>query len=178
MITSEVNVGTITTVKVGRNEVEVTVIEVTENGWIVKSNSSGREFEVSRFERIVGEAPVKPVSSETAPVEPESADLEPENESEEGIPVSEEDNSNPAPESGRQEKKLSLLDAAAEVLKNNTEPLNSKEIIAKAIADGLWIPSGAKTPEQSLYSAIFREMQSKEAPRFKRSDKKGCFEAI
>lgn len=46
MNASEVKVETIATVKIGRNEVEVTVIEITADGWKVKSNSSGRKFEV------------------------------------------------------------------------------------------------------------------------------------
>lgn len=173
-IASEVKVGTIATVKVGRNEVEVTVIAITANGWQVKSNSSEREFEVKKFERIVSAPPVEPESSENANSEPESSNAE-----DEITDRAEDETPNPAPESAATVgKKLSLLDAAFEALKRANTPLNCKEMIAKATTDGLWVPSAAKTPEQSLYSAIFREMQSKEAPRFKRSDKKGCFEAI
>lgn len=39
---SEITVGTIAIVKVGRNEVEVTVTGITEHGWMVKSRSTGR----------------------------------------------------------------------------------------------------------------------------------------
>lgn len=166
-IESSITVGTVAIVKVGRNEVEVTVTEITGHGWKVKSQSTGREFEVRRIERIVADAAAEEEADpETAPVT-----AEPE----------EEDNAvNPAPESGsgpRPEKKLSLLNAAAQVLAACREPMNCKEIIAKAVEMGLWTPTGAKTPEQTLYSGIFREIKSTDEPRFKKSKtRKGSFE--
>ena len=166
-IESNITVGTVAIVKVGRNEVEVTVTEVTATGWKVKSQTTGREFEVRRIERIVTE-PAEEAEPETAaPAEPE-----PEEDDDHAV--------NPAPESGsgpRPEKKLSLLDAAAKVLAASRQPMNCKELVAKAIEKGLWIPTGAKTPEQTLYSGIFREIQTKEEPRFKKSEtRKGSFE--
>ena len=157
-----VAVGTVAIVKIGRNEVEVTVTEVTANGWKVKSQSTGREFEVRRIVRIVAEPDEEPETTE-----PEAAE--------------EEDNAvNPAPESGsgpRPEKKLSLLNAAAQVLATCREPLNCKEMIAKAVEMGLWTPTAAKTPEQTLYSGIFREIKTSEESRFKKSEtRKGSFE--
>ena len=165
-IESTITVGTIAIVKIGRNEVEVTVTEITANGWKVKSQTTGREFEVRRIERIVTE-PAEEAEPETAaPAEPETE---------------EEDNAvNPAPESGsgpRPEKKLSLLNAAAQVLATCRTPMNCKEIIAKAVEMGLWTPTGGKTPEQTLYSGIFREIKTTEEPRFRKSaTRKGSFE--
>lgn len=165
-IESTITVGTIAIVKIGRNEVEVTMTEITANGWKVKSQTTGREFEVRRIERIVTE-PAEEAEPETAaPAEPETE---------------EEDNAvNPAPESGsgpRPEKKLSLLNAAAQVLATCRTPMNCKEIIAKAVEMGLWTPTGAKTPEQTLYSGIFREIKTTEEPRFRKSaTRKGSFE--
>ena len=173
-IESNITVGTVAIVKVGRNEVEVTVTEVTATGWKVKSQSTGREFEVRRIERIVTE-PVEETEAAAPEVqEPETAaPAEPDPE--------EEDNAvNPAPESGsgpRPEKKLSLLKAAAQVLATCRTPMNCKEIIAKAVEMGLWTPTGAKTPEQTLYSGIFREIKTTEEPRFRKSaTRKGSFE--
>ena len=173
-IESNITVGTIAIVKVGRNEVEVTVTEVTATGWKVKSQSTGREFEVRRIERIVTE-PVE----ETEAAAPEVA--EPETAAPAESETEEEDNAvNPAPESGsgpRPEKKLSLLNAAARVLAACRTPMNCKEMIAKAVEMGLWTPTGAKTPEQTLYSGIFREMKSGAESRFKKSEtRKGSFE--
>ena len=162
---SKITVGTIAIVKVGRNMVEVTVTEITAHGWKVKSQTTGREFEVRRIERIIAE--------------PDAVETELEPVSEAAAP--EEDNAvNPAPESGNgphPEKKLSLLNAAAQVLAACRTPMNSKEIVAKAIEMELWVPTGAKTPEQTLYSGIFREIKTSEEPRFKKSaTRKGSFE--
>ena len=195
-IASEVKVGTIVIVKVGRNMVEAIVTGITETGVKVKSRSSGREFETRRIERIVAEpeAPETEVAApETeapeieaaAPAEPEvpeieaAAPTEPETEAE-ALEAEEDHAVNPAPESGdgpRPAKKLSLLSAAAQVLATCRTPMNCKEMVAKAIEMGLWVHTGAKTPEQTLYGGIFREIKTCEEPRFKKSEtRKGSFE--
>ena len=73
------------------------------------------------------------------------------------------------------EKKRSLLDAAVEVLRIAKQPMNTREIIEWAIELKLWQPTGAKTPEQTLYGAIHRENKTKEHPRIVKSDLKGRF---
>ena len=73
------------------------------------------------------------------------------------------------------EKKRSLLDAAVEVLRIAKQPMNTREIIEWAIEPKLWQPTGAKTPEQTLYGVIHRENKTKEHPRIVRSDIKGKF---
>ena len=166
--TSNITVGTIVMVKVGRNEIEVVVTEITANGWKVKKVGSDREFIVTRIERVIAE----PGASEAVPAtEPEAESAAPEAEEEVDTP-------NPAPESGGSpEKKLSLLNAALQVLKRSRTPLNTKEILAQVIEEGLWSPNGAKTPEQSLYSAVFREIKEKETPRVRKSAaRRGAFE--
>ncbi len=163
--TSNITVGTIVMVKVGRNEIEVVVTEITANGWKVKKVGSDREFIVTRIERVIAE----PEAPEAAPA------TEPEAES--AAPEAEEDTPNPAPESGGSpEKKLSLLNAALQVLKRSRMPLNTKEILAQVIEEGLWSPNGAKTPELSLYSAFFREIKEKETPRVRKcAARRGAF---
>lgn len=178
--TSNITVGTIVMVKVGRNEIEVVVTEITANGWKVKKVGSDREFIVTRIERVIAE----PGASEAVPAtEPEVDAVDAEIPSEAAPatePEAEEevDTPNPAPESGGSpEKKLSLLNAALQVLKRSRTPLNTKEILAQVIEEGLWSPNGAKTPEQSLYSAFFREIKEKETPRVRKSAaRRGAFE--
>ena len=185
--TSNITVGTIVMVKVGRNEIEVVVTEITANGWKVKKVGSDREFIVTRIERVIAEPGAPEAVPATAP-EPEAVDAEipseaapaTEQEAESAAPEAEEevDTPNPAPESGGSpEKKLSLLNAALQVLKRSRTPLNTKEILAQVIEEGLWSPNGAKTPEQSLYSAFFREIKEKETPRVRKSAaRRGAFE--
>lgn len=185
--TSNITVGTIVMVKVGRNEIEVVVTEITANGWKVKKVGSDREFIVTRIERVIAEPGAPEATPATEPgAEAVDAEIpseedpatEPEAESAASEAEEEVDTPNPAPESGGSpEKKLSLLNAALQVLKHSRTPLNTKEILVQVIEEGLWSPNGAKTPEQSLYSAFFREIKEKETPRVRKSAaRRGAFE--
>lgn len=80
-----------------------------------------------------------------------------------------------APEVPRAKKKMSLMDAAIEILKQANEPMNTKEIVKAAINKGLWIPTECKTPEQTLYGTIFREITTKENPRIVKAEERGKF---
>ena len=76
------------------------------------------------------------------------------------------------------EKGLSLLNAAAAVLEQSDEPLAVRAMIEKAKESGLWTPKGGKTPEQTLYSAIIREIKDKgDASRFRKAGR-GLFASI
>jgi hypothetical protein len=58
-------------------------------------------------------------------------------------------------------RKLSAIDAAAQVLANSSEPMNAKEMIEAMESKGLWRSPGGKTPHATLYSAILREIATK-----------------
>lgn len=158
--TTEVKVGSKVILKVGRNAVEVEILKPMADGeaYWVRSTSSGKEF-------MMPSARIKvPTVSITPVTEPETA---------------EDEAPNPAPEcttAPRKEKKLSLMDAAVEVLKQSSEPMNTREMVKAATDSGLWIPTDCKTPEQTLYGSIFREMKIKENPRIIKSAVKGKFE--
>ena len=75
------------------------------------------------------------------------------------------------------EQKLSLLSAALEVLKSDDAALTTKQMVEAAKARNLWTPGAGKTPEQTLYSAIMREIKAKgDASRFVK-DARGHFRA-
>ena len=155
----DVTVGSKVIVKVGCREIDATVIEVTENGCQVKSLASGKEFSTTRI--------ISVITPEEMPM-PEDTSME----------VEKQDAPNPAPESAtpvKQARKMSLMDAAVEVLKSSEQPLNTREIVKAATDAGLWIPTACKTPEQTLYGSIFREIATKENPRIVKSEKKGKF---
>ena len=75
-------------------------------------------------------------------------------------------------------KNLSLVDAAVEVLRAEKRPMGVKELVKLATERGLWIPTKAKTPEQSLYGGLYLEMKNSAHPRVRRSAEKGRFELI
>ena len=166
---SEFRIGEIANAKVGRNIVNVEIIEDCGNGcYKVKSLSTGREFSTCRVEKINN------INMEENNMTDEINTIEQE------INTAEvEEFPNPAPECAtapQREKKLSLLDAAVEVLKSSGEPMNTREMVKAATDAGLWIPTGCKTPEQTLYGSIFREIKTKENPRIVKSEQKGKFQ--
>ena len=66
----------------------------------------------------------------------------------------------PAPEAAPT-KRMSLMDAAVAVLKDSGEPMNTREMVKAAAEKGYWTPTACKTPEQTLYGSIFREIKTK-----------------
>ncbi|WP_425613623.1 winged helix-turn-helix domain-containing protein [Anatilimnocola sp. NA78] len=70
------------------------------------------------------------------------------------------------------EKKMSALDAAAKLLGETKEPMNTKTMIETIAAKGYWSSPGGKTPHATLYSAILREINTKgHEARFKKTDR-------
>ena len=66
---------------------------------------------------------------------------------------------------------MSALDAAARVLKENGAAMNCKQMIEAMLAKKYWKTSG-KTPANTLYSAVLREITTKgKESRFKKSDR-------
>ncbi len=76
------------------------------------------------------------------------------------------------PEAG-QAKPMSLLDAAAHLLSLGTgDPMRCKDIVDLAIARGLWTAKAGKTPANTLYAAIGREIKAKgDASRFVKAER-------
>ena len=58
-------------------------------------------------------------------------------------------------------KKLSAIDAAAQLLAGSKEPMNTRQMTEAMAAKGLWTSPGGKTPHATLYSAILREINEK-----------------
>ena len=83
----------------------------------------------------------------------------------------------PKPANEHKPKRISALDAAAQVLAASEVPMRAKEMIAQMEAKGLWKSPGGKTPEATLYAAIIREIAAKgNAARFKKHER-GVFVA-
>ncbi|MBW7905485.1 MAG: winged helix-turn-helix domain-containing protein [Phycisphaerae bacterium] len=73
-------------------------------------------------------------------------------------------------------KRVSALDAAAEVLRKAGKPMRSQEMISAMAEQGLWSSPNGKTPHATLYAAILREIGAKGGEaRFRKTDR-GQFE--
>jgi hypothetical protein len=69
-------------------------------------------------------------------------------------------------------KRLSALDAAAQVLSEAGQPMNCQEMIAAMTAKGYWTSPAGKTPAATLYSALLREIKTKgDQARFQKTDR-------
>ena len=160
----EIKVGDTVLLKVGRNEAKVKILKPMAGGnaFMVKSLSSGKEFIVPGNRLNVPTVSIERIETKPEPVAAAPAAIEPE------------DAPNPAPDAVPT-KKMSLMDAAVAVLKDSGEPMNTREMVKAATEKGYWTPTACKTPEQTLYGSIFREIKTKAKPRIVKSETKGKF---
>ena len=217
MSISEIHVGSLIRVKIGKNPILAKVVEILDGAVRVCSLANNKEFNVPESRvQLDGEQPApantepqteqetteleaqseagaasdsaeseEPETEEQteAPVDSEQATVEvvPEDEAAEFTPSGEDEEDeyaiNPAHESDKPVKRLSLLNAAVIVLKDAgpEHPMNCKEILEAILERQLWTPTDCKTPEQTLYGSIFREINTKEHPRIAKSNVKGKF---
>ena len=146
--------------KVGRNLVEVRVKAKTGTGWTVTTRT-GRTLNVRSLEAVPGAAAgiASAATPKTAAKAAKAAAK-----------------AAPKAEAAAVPKKgLSLLNAAATVLERSGEAMPVRAMIEEAKASGLWTPGGGKTPEQTLYSAIIREIKDKGGASRFRKDGRGRF---
>lgn len=152
-------------VKVGRNLVEVRVAGKAEGGWSVTSRTgkamTAKMLLTAEGETLVAHEADAPSPSKAAKASaPKAA----------AARATAEPSAKAVPRKG-----LSLLNAAAAVLERSDAPMSVRAMIADAKSEGLWTPGAGKTPEQTLYSAIIREIKDKgEGARF-RKDGRGLF---
>ena len=144
--------------KVGRNTVLVTLItkdDSLKGGWLVRSTKTGKEMMIRDASRL------------SLVTTPECDHVEEAKE----VPQDE--------VASKISPKTSLLDAAVQVLEVNCRPMHCHEIVEAAIEQNFWIPGSGKTPSNSLYSSIIREIAKRgDASRFRRSEERGKFELI
>ena len=71
----------------------------------------------------------------------------------------------------RADGKMGGLDAAAQVLAEASEPLDTKTMVERMLDKGLWQTKG-KTPAATIYAAIIREIAKKgDTSRFRKVDR-------
>jgi len=159
----EIKIGDTVLLKVGRNEAKVKILKPMAGGnaFMVKSLSSGKEFIVPGNRLNIPTVSIERIEPETKAVAAPA-------------PVEAENAPNPAPEVAPT-KRMSLMDAAVAVLRDSGEPMNTREMVKAAAEKGYWTPTACKTPEQTLYGSIFREIKTREEPRIVKSEVKGKF---
>ena len=150
-------------VKVGRNLVEVRVNGRAEGGWNVTSRTgkamTAKTLLTADGETLAAQEAEATATAKTPKAAPAKAKAAPAAPSPKAVP----------------QKGLSLLNVAAAVLERSDASMAVKGLIEEAKAQGLWTPRGGKTPEQTLYSAIIREIRDKGSESRFRKDGRGLF---
>lgn len=151
MSNTQITVGMIGTVPVGKNQVKVEVIAVNGEMLTVKNLNTKKpsEVKIARF---------TPEPAAAAPkAKPDAAKAK------KAAKAAEK------PASGKGEKKPGLLDNVAAILTEKGEPMTTSELIEALKAKGQLTLTG-KTPKQTLYSSLFRAI-NKGDERFAKTDK-------
>lgn len=161
MKTNEIQIGQTYQIKIGKNLCDVRITENhPDGGWIGESVKTGKSTRIKSADRIIAPVGEKNTKATKTTKTKEKDDM--------GKTV--------ATDAKTKRKPLSLLNAAAIVLEACDRPLNCREIIDKAVDADIWKPKTGKTPANTLYASILREISKKGADsRFVKADR-GKFE--
>ena len=124
-------------------------------GWDAKNLSTGKSVRIKSAQRLRGAAPkpntVAPISK---PTPQPSKDA----------PKPKSPNTAKPVQNTLRTNRMSILDAAAQVLSETKEPLNCKLMIQAMTDKAYWEPAQAgKTPANTLHAAISKEIKTKGA---------------
>jgi len=148
---ADIKIGGIYAAKVTGQVVPVCLdAENANGGWDATNLRTQKKIRVKSAQRLRG-----PVTAEGLPVEQTDQPTE--------------KKAARAPTGG--EKKMSGLDAAAQVLGDHETPLSAGEIVNLADAKGYWHSDG-KTPQATIYAAMIREIAAKgDGARFRKVER-------
>ncbi len=178
---NEIKVGGVHVAKVGNNLVKVRIDSThSKGGWNATSTKTGKRIRIKSAERLRSAADDKPAkTTEPAGAEktatPAKAASKPKADVTKGKKAT--TKKAKAKKTGAEKpKRVSALDAGAQILAKAEKPMGSRELIAAMTEQGLWSSPAGKTPHATLYAAIQREIAAKgDAARFKKVDR-GLFE--
>lgn len=148
---NDVHIGGHYRAKVSDKLVTIEILaENPQGGWDAKNLSTGKKVRIKTAHRLRGKAAnatppaaKKPTPATQSP-KPKAANT--------GEPGT----------TGGKTQRLSILDAAFEVLSTEKQPLGCSQMIEQMADMKLWQPrNGGKTPANTLYAALLREIKAK-----------------
>jgi len=167
---SDVKVGGTYLAKVSDKVVSVRLeAENPHGGWDATNLATGKKVRIKSAQRLRGSAKSKKAAKAAGP------DINPTVEIVTGQPIPAKSEKKAKKKTGDKSKRVSALDAAAEVLKASDAPMRAKELIETMAARGLWSSPNGKTPEATLYAAIIREIATKGSDARFRKTERGLF---
>jgi len=172
----DIKIGATYTAKVSDRVVPIRIDrENGRGGWDATNLVTNKQVRIKSAQRLRGEASAKggPTAKAEAKAEKATKPAEPEvvPQAETTPTTAPKAKAPKTPTEPKADKKLSCLDAAAQVLKDSNEPMQVKAMIDEMSSKKLWT-SDAPTPAATLYSAILREIQKKgKDARFKKTER-------
>lgn len=146
----DVHIGGQYTAKVTHKLVVVEILaENPHGGWDAKNLATGKPVRIKSAQRLRGPAATPHTSASVARSKQKaSTDTSP-------LPAPK--TAQPAPN-----KRLSALDAAAQVMAEAAKPMTCRQLIDIMAAKSYWTPSqSGKTPQNTLHAAISKEIKVK-----------------
>ncbi len=158
---SEVTIGNVYTAKVSGKVVRVRLDgENRHGGWDATNLETKKNVRIRSAARLRAEATGKRGRAATAA--PEVAPVEVVSDAPDAKRAARAKRvKQPATATDAKPKRVSALDAAAQVLQASGQAMQSGELIAAMAEQGLWSSPNGKTPEATLYAAILREITAK-----------------
>ncbi len=167
----EVKVGGMYVAKVSDKLVTVRIDSThSKGGWNATNTATGKRIRIKSARRLRGVAGGRRKKTETREAA-EAAVANDEKAEAAGKAATKKPKSKKA--GGEQKpKRVSALDAAAQVLAKAGKPMRAQELIAAMAEQGLWKSPAGKTPHATLYAAMMREARDKgTASRFRKVDR-------
>jgi hypothetical protein len=160
---SDVKIGATYLVKVAGNLAPVKITREHDGGWDGASVKTGKTIRIKSAQRL------RKRLDDDAPVASKAAKA-----TKDARPARKRDTGERGATGGQRDgKPMSLLNAAAHLLSQNPgEAMTCLAIVESAAAQGLWTPRAGKTPANTLYAAISREIKTKgDASRFTKAER-------
>ena len=167
---NEVKIGGLYHAKVSDKLVTVRIDSAnTHGGWNATNTRTGKRILIKSAQRLRGAA--KSAAKAEASEAPKAAVAKDEKAKATDKAATKKARSKKA--AGEQKpKRVSALDAAAQVLKSAGKPMRAQELITVMAEQNLWKSPGGKTPHATLYAAMTREERDKgSASRFRKVDR-------
>ena len=167
---NEVKTGGMYVAKVSDRIVTVRIDSThSKGGWNATNTRTGKRIRIKSAQHLRGEAK-KATKAETPKVAEATVAND---EKAEAAGKAATNKAKPKKVGGKQKpKRVSALDAAAQVLAQAEKPMRAQELIAAMAEQSLWSSPAGKTPHATLYAAMLREVGTKgDTARFKKVDR-------
>jgi len=170
---NEVKVGGMYVAKVSDRIVTVRIDSVhSRQGWNATNTRTGKRIRIKSAQRLRGEAKKTTKAEAREATEAPATNDEKAETAGKAAGKKVKTKKTKATKGEKKPKRVSALDAAAQVLAKAEKPMRAQELVVAMAEQGLWSSPAGKTPHATLYAAMLREVAAKgNAARFKKVDR-------